>query len=105
MERNSVVLKTYNQSNIEQLAMCTVRLRHQIVICRFFVLLGDGPSLLGMPDIQLLDILKMMCEVVEYQQADRKLNSQTIQPYDGLGCKVNMDQQIKTDNADVNAAN
>ena len=35
--------------------------------------------LLGMPHIELLDIVKVMCEVVGGQQADRKFDSQTIQ--------------------------
>ena len=29
-----------------------------------------------MPDVELLGILRIMCEVVEGQQADRKFNSQ-----------------------------
>ena len=39
---------------------------------RFFVVPGVGPALLGMPDIELLGILKIMCEVVQDQQTDRK---------------------------------
>ena len=44
-----------------------VRLKHndKIVRCTFFVVPGDGQALLGMPDIELLDILKIMCEVEE----------------------------------------
>ena len=56
---NSTVFKTYNQSNIEQLGVCAVRLRHKdkIAICRLFVVPGDGPALLGMSDIELLGIM------------------------------------------------
>ena len=36
----------------------------------------DNSALLGIPDIKLLDILKIKCEVVGDQQADRKFNSQ-----------------------------
>ena len=43
--------------------------------CRFFVVPGDHPAPLGMIDIELLDILKIMCEVVGVQQADRKLTA------------------------------
>ena len=44
------------------ICMCTVRLRYRdkIAKCRFFVVPGDGPVLLGMPGIELLDILKVM---------------------------------------------
>ena len=65
-KHNSVVLETYNQSNIEQSDVCTVRLRYndKIARCRFFVVPGDSPALLGMPDIKLFDILKIKCEEV-----------------------------------------
>ena len=53
---NSLVLKTYNQSNIEQLGVCTIKLRHKdnIAKYRFFVVPGDSPAWLGIPDIELL---------------------------------------------------
>ena len=45
--------------------MCTVILRHKdkIAKCRLFVVPGDGPALLGIPDIELLGIVKITCEV------------------------------------------
>ena len=60
-------LKAYNNSNIEQLGCHSIKLRHKdkIARCRFFVVPGDGQELLGMPDIELLSILKIMCEVVD----------------------------------------
>ena len=75
IKNNSVVLKIYNQSNIEQFGMCTVRIRHKIARCSFIVVPEDSQVLLGMPDIELLDILKITYVVVGYQQADRKFNS------------------------------
>ena len=41
----STVLKTYNQSNIQQLGRCTVKIRHndKCVKCRFFVKPGNDP--------------------------------------------------------------
>ena len=36
------------------------------------------PSVARNADIKLLDILKIMCEVVGYQQAEKKFNSQTM---------------------------
>ena len=65
-QNSSVVLKTYSQSNIEQLGVWTVRLGHKdkTARCRFFVVPGDDPALLAVPDIELLGILKIMCEGV-----------------------------------------
>ena len=71
--------------------MCTVRLRHtdKTARCRFFVVPGDGPTLLGMPYAELLGILNIMCEVVGDQHADRKSDFQTTQPFNGPNCKAN----------------
>ena len=58
----SIVLKTYNQSNIEQLSRCLVKKRHndKCVKCRFFVMPGNDLALLGMPDIELLNIIRVI---------------------------------------------
>ena len=42
----SIVLKTYNESNIEQPSRCLVRIRYndKCVKYRFFVVLCDGPA-------------------------------------------------------------
>ena len=40
---------------------------------------GAGQVLLGIPDIELLGILKIMCEVVGGKQGDMKIKSHTIQ--------------------------
>ena len=63
----SVVLKTYSQSNIKHLGVCTIRLRHkdQDVKCSFFVVPGHGPELIGMLDIELLNILKIIGDPYE----------------------------------------
>ena len=52
------MLKTYNQSDMKQLGVYTVRLRHrdETAKCRFFIVPGNGPALLGIPDIELLSI-------------------------------------------------
>ena len=60
-QSNVVVLKTYNNSNIKQLDVCSVKLRHKVARCRFFVVPGNSPALLGMHDIELLGILRIMC--------------------------------------------
>ena len=66
---------------------------------------GDSSAQLGMPDIDLLNILKIMCEVGGDQQADRKFESQTIGSPNSPSYKANKGQQIKTDNIDVNDVN
>ena len=71
----------------------------------FFVVPGDGLALLGISDIELLGILKIMCEVLGSQQADRKFNSKMIQLYSALSCKANTDWEINSDNVDVIDAN
>ena len=50
-----LIFKTYNQSNIEQLSKCTVKIRHNDkgVKCRFFEVPGDGQALLKMPNIRI----------------------------------------------------
>ena len=47
-KNDAVVLKTRDNSNIEQLGTCMVKLIHQDkdAKCRFFVVPGDGPGLL-----------------------------------------------------------
>ena len=72
-----VEVKMYNNSNIEQLDICTVKLNHKDNVnkCRFFVVPGDGQVLLGTLDIEMLCILKITCEVTDGQQASRKFDS------------------------------
>ena len=87
--------------------MFPVRLRHRdkIASCIFFVVLGEGQALLGMPDAELLDLLKITCELVRDQQGDRKVDAQTKQPSNSPSCKANEGQQIKTDNVDIHDGN
>ena len=74
-----VILLTYNNSNFEQQVVCSVQLRYKdkAVRCRFFVVPGDGPALVGMLGIKLLGLLKIACQVLDQQQADRNFNPQT----------------------------
>ena len=60
-ENNTVVLKTYNNTNIKQLDICTVQLRHKANIpkCRLFAVLTNGPALLGKLDMEVLGIEKI----------------------------------------------
>ena len=75
-KNNAVV--TLNNLNREQLEVYKVKLWHKykVVKCRFFVAQDDSPTLLGMLDIEVLGMLKIMCKVVNVLQAGRKFNSQ-----------------------------
>ena len=80
-KNNPVVLKTYSQSDIEQLGVCTLKLRHndKSSKCRFLVVPREGPALHGMPDIELLNILWITCKVINDPHESRKFNSQTME--------------------------
>ena len=57
----------HNQQNITKLSMYTVRLGHKNKFPNvvFYVVPGDSPALLGMSDIKLLNLLKILYEVVK----------------------------------------
>ena len=71
------MLKAHNNSNIEQLGICSVWLRHDIVRGKFFVGPDNGLVLVGVPDIELSGLLKIMCKVLDQQQVSRKFDLQT----------------------------
>ena len=56
---------------------------------RFPIVPADSPTLLEMTYIKLLDIPKMMCDVMEDPHEGRKFGSQTIQAFSGPSCKTN----------------
>ena len=51
--------------------------------------------------MELLGILKIMCDVVEGQKADKKLNSQTMELPIMPDCQANTDIDSRSDNEDV----
>ena len=83
--------------------MCTVKLRHKdkCVRCRFFVVSGDIPVLLGMLDIELLSILRMACDIIGEPHESGKFDLQTIETSSSPSCRANEALQIKTDRADI----
>ena len=54
-------LKTYYKTTITQLGICTVKIEHnnKHEMCQFFVVLGNGKALLGIPDIDVLNIINI----------------------------------------------
>ena len=59
-------LKTYNNTTIRHIGNCYIALTHkeEQKICKFFVVSGGGPALLGMPDIDNLGILTDIANLV-----------------------------------------
>ena len=53
-----IKLKIYNPTTITQLGRCKVKIgnNNKCKTCIFFVVPGDGETLLGMPDIELLNV-------------------------------------------------
>ena len=100
-------IKNINQSDIQQLVICTVRLRHKdrYATCRSFVVPRDCPSLLGIPDIELLNIVKIMCEVIGDPHESQKFDLQAIGVSKSPSCRRSRVPQNKTDKVDVNDTN
>ena len=46
-------------------------------------------------------MLRIMCNVIDGQQVDRKFNSQTMQSSSTLGYNTNTDKEGRSDNVDV----
>ena len=63
-ENNAIILTNTSIIILSNRGVCIVRLRHKdkTARCRFFVVPGDNPALLGMFDIKLLGIPMIICE-------------------------------------------
>ena len=87
--------------------MWAVRLRHKdkTAKCRFIVVPGDGRPLPGMPDFKVLDILKIMCEMMGDPHKSRVFDPQTVQEANSPTHKTKNIQQIKADTVDANDTN
>ena len=79
--------------------MWTVKLRHKdkSAQCGFFVAPVDGQALLGMSDIELLNILRITCEVISESHESRKLDSQTIEASTSPSCRTTRAPWNETD--------
>ena len=67
------------------------------VKCRFFVIGGDGPTLLGILEIELFGIIRVICDTIENKTTGMKFDSQTKHVADSPNCKTNKDPQAKPD--------
>ena len=62
--KDATKLRAYNCKTITQLGRCKVEIENdnKCKECIFFVVPGDGETLLGMPDIEWLNILDINCK-------------------------------------------
>ena len=60
----------YNKTTITQLGTCTVEVEHKNnrKKCKFFVVLRNGQALLGMPDTDVLSIIKITVNTIGAEQ-------------------------------------
>ena len=71
--------------------MCTAKIRKKdkSIKYRFFVVPGNGPALFAMPDIKLLSMITVTCDVMGEPCERRKCNSQTIEMSNRSSCRTN----------------
>ena len=69
-------LKTHNHTTITQLGRCKIKIQNNNThkACIFLVVPGDGEALLGMPYIELLNILNINCNTVGAEKAEKGMN-------------------------------
>ena len=77
--------------------MCTVNYdpKDKCIKYRFFVIPGNGPTLIGIPDIDLLRILRITCDLIGESHENRKFNLQTRETSDSPSCRTNDNQYTK----------
>ena len=65
--------KAFNRTTIAQLGIHKVKIEHnnKLKICNIFVVPGNRQALLGMPDIEILNILTMNCNTMGTQETNR----------------------------------
>ena len=66
----------YNRITITQLGTYKVKieLNNKIKVFTFFVVPGNRQALLGMPDIEIQNILNMTCNAIGTNKTDRDAN-------------------------------
>ena len=67
---------------ITQLGICKVKIEHnnEYKIYKFLVVLGNRQALLGMPNINMLNIIRINCNTIDTQETDRGSNCSTNTP-------------------------
>ena len=89
--KGNIRLKTYNGTHIMQLGTCTVQIKLKNIKkrCIFFVVPGNGQSLLGMPDTVALNLINLNIDSIQAITAKCKTNKEQ-EAHSGIeGCKNN----------------
>ena len=107
----NILLKMHNKITITQLGTCTVEVEHtnNRKKCRFFVGPSNGQALLGMPDTDVLNIIKINIHAIGTEQtgdSDKCCTNMHIVQEDGPKqervraekCYTNMDSISKSNN-------
>ena len=78
----NIQLKLYNWTTVTQLGIYEVKIEHnnKHKKCNLFVVPGNGQALLGMPDIEILNILNINCNTIGTMETGRAANSVQTQP-------------------------
>ena len=71
-----VILHAYNNPCIPQMGVCEVTRINKVIKYQFsfFVVAGNGPALLGMPDCERLQQLSINCETMNNEKRKRQVN-------------------------------
>ena len=72
-KNNNIQLKIYIKTTITQFGMCKVRLQHsdKQKICKFFMVPRNGQALLGMPVINMQNMIAIKFSTVDTPVADQ----------------------------------
>ena len=72
----NIKLEMYNQTTVTQLSICQEKIKQnkKQKMCNFFVIQGNSQELLGMPDIEILNILTKSCNTIGTEEADKDAN-------------------------------
>ena len=75
----NIKLKTYNQTIITQLGTCIIQMEHnnKQKICNFFVVPRNRQALLGMPNIEILNIININCNATGTKETDTAITQGT----------------------------
>ena len=92
----------YNKTTIAQLGMCKVKCKHnkKPKTCNYFVDPGNGQALLGMPDIDILDVLTINFARIDIQTQNEQIYNKV---EDEQHCNNKMQEAGKPGKCNVNA--
>ena len=76
--KGNIKLKMYNDMDIMHLGTCAVQIKFKNIKkrCMFFVVLGNGQVLLGMPDTAVLNLINFNIDPMQTLAAECKTNKE-----------------------------